>query len=447
MRRTKRIIFFMIFLMMIILPITRAQAVYINSNDYNPDNITTESKSLILVDATSGKILYSKNAFERMFPASTTKLMTAILTLEKCKLTDIATVSHNAVYSIPIGYTHANLVEGENLTIEQLLNVLLIPSANDAAIVLAEHIAGSVENFAVMMNDKAKELGCLDTHFVNPNGIHDENHYSTAYDLSLIGRYAMKFDDIMRIAKVAQYTLPKTNKYDKENRIFNATNGLINKNDEFFYEYATGLKTGYTDKSGSCIVATASKDNINLLEVVLGGESTSSRYRDCIKLFDYGFNNFSYKTLVNHGDIINSITVKGATNETKNLNIIAKNSINLLLKNNFDINTIEKNIQMNENIMAPIAKDSVVGTIQFEVNNETYSTELIAQNDVVESTFGLIVFRVLFIIIVFILFIIIISKLNKNNYKNNNYKKSKSSRSSDSDRGGRFKFTQISEFL
>ncbi len=447
MRRTKRIIFFMIFLMMIILPITRAQAVYINSNDYNPDNITTESKSLILVDATSGKILYSKNAFERMFPASTTKLMTAILTLEKCKLTDIATVSHNAVYSIPIGYTHANLVEGENLTIEQLLNVLLIPSANDAAIVLAEHIAGSVENFAVMMNDKAKELGCLDTHFVNPNGIHDENHYSTAYDLSLIGRYAMKFDDIMRIAKVAQYTLPKTNKYDKENRIFNATNGLINKNDEFFYEYATGLKTGYTDKSGSCIVATASKDNINLLEVVLGGESTSSRYRDCIKLFDYGFNNFSYKTLVNHGDIINSITVKGATNETKNLNIIAKNSINLLLKNNFDINTIEKNIQMNENIVAPIAKDSVVGTIQFEVNNETYSTELIAQNDVVESTFGLIVFRVLFIIIVFILFIIIISKLNKNNYKNNNYKKSKSSRSSDSDRGGRFKFTQISEFL
>ena len=209
---------------LIIMPIT-ILATDINTNDYNPDNITTNSPSVILMDAKTGKILYSKSAFEQRYPASTTKLITAILTLENCKLTDIATVSHDAIFNVPVGYSHASLQEGERLTIEQLLNVLLIPSANDAAFVLAEHIAGSVDNFSEMMNNKAKEIGCLNTHFVNPNGIHNDDHYSTAYDLALIGKYAMQFNDIMRIAMVNQYTLPKTNKYDREDRIFNTTNG------------------------------------------------------------------------------------------------------------------------------------------------------------------------------------------------------------------------------
>lgn len=146
----------------------------------------TYSSACLLMEESTGKILYSKNANSIMYPASTTKIMTAILTLEKCNLSDTAVVSHNAVFSIPSGYSTASLVEGEVLTIEQLLNVLLIPSANDAAVVLAEHIAGSVEAFSDMMNAKAVELGCLNTHFVNPNGIHNENHYSTAYDLALI---------------------------------------------------------------------------------------------------------------------------------------------------------------------------------------------------------------------------------------------------------------------
>ena len=310
MKRLCKILIILIILILIISPINIVLAVEINETDYNPDNLETNSPSIILVDAKTGKILYSKDAFKRMYPASTTKLMTAILTLENCKLTDVATVSHNAIYSIPVGYTHASLREGEELTIEQLLNILLIPSANDSAIVLAEHIAGSVENFAKMMNEKAKEIGCLDTNFVNPNGIHDDNHYSTAYDLSLIGRYAMKFDDIMRIAKVSQYTLPKTNKYDKEDRIFNATNALIDKNETYYYEYATGLKTGYTDKSGSCIVSTAEKNGVELLEVVLGSESITDRYKDCIKLFDYGFENYSYKNLVTSNSVIETVEVK-----------------------------------------------------------------------------------------------------------------------------------------
>ena len=159
-----------------------------SQKDININDITTNSSSCLLMDAKTGKIIYAKNAYEKLYPASTTKLMTAILTLENCKLTDTAIVSHNAIYSIPVGYSHASLKEDEELTIEQLLNVLLIPSANDAAIVLAEHISGSVEEFSKLMNEKAKSLGCLNTNFVNPNGIQNKNHYSTAYDLALIGK-------------------------------------------------------------------------------------------------------------------------------------------------------------------------------------------------------------------------------------------------------------------
>lgn len=156
--RLRRTLIIFIILILIILATNTVFAAEIDKTNYNPDNIKTNSPSIILLDAKTGKILYSKDAFKRMYPASTTKLMTAILTLENCKLTDEATVSHNAIYSIPIGYSHASLKEGEKLTIEQLLNILLIPSANDAAIVLAEHIAGSEEKFVEMMNAKAKEL-------------------------------------------------------------------------------------------------------------------------------------------------------------------------------------------------------------------------------------------------------------------------------------------------
>lgn len=450
MRRTKRIVLITIIFMIILLPFTKVLAADINTNDYNPDNIITKSKAALLVDAKTGKILYSKNAYTPLYPASTTKIMTAILTMENCNLNDVATVSHNAVYSIPVGYTHSNLVEGEQLTIEQLLNVLLIPSANDAAVVLAEHIAGSVENFATMMNNKAKQLGCLNTNFVNPNGIHNENHYSTAYDLSLIGRYAMKFDEIMRIAKIPQYTLPRTNKYNKEDRIFNATNGLIDSNDSDYYEYATGLKTGYTDKAGSCIVATAKKDNVELMAVILGSESVDDRHEDCVNLFNYGFNNYSYKNIVTAGKVIDTVNISDATKETSTLNIITKDTINILIKNSVDLNRIEKNINLKDNLTAPIAKNSVLGTITYTIDGENYSTELIAESSVIESNFEVIIFRALLILLILILFITIIGKLNKprkqkRSYQSSNYGKKKSS--SKSKHGGRYKYTQIHDYL
>ena len=452
MKQLKRIVIFTLIFMMIILPINILLAADIDTNDYNPDNITTNSPSVILMDANTGKILYSKDAFSKMYPASTTKLMTAILTLENCDLNEIVTVSHNAVYSIPVGYSHANLQEGEQLTIEQLLNVLLIPSANDAAVALAEHISGSVEEFANLMNNKAKEIGCLNTHFVNPNGVHNENHYSTAYDLALIGRYAMKFDDIMRIAKVNQYTLPKTNKYNEENRIFNATNGLITENDKYYYPNATGLKTGYTDKAGYCIVATAERDGIELIEVVLGSNTIKERYEDCIKLFDYGFDNYSYQNLVTANEIVNNVEVAGATSETKSLNIVAKSDVSALVKNGTDIDNLKADISIDDNLNAPIAKDTVVGRISYNIDGITYSTDLIAETSVEASNFETIIFRALLIFLILFLLVTILKIINKpRNSKSSHITKhskhGKNSKRTKSKKGGRYKFNQIIDFL
>lgn len=451
MKQLRKIIIFTLIFIMMILPIT-ILAADINTDDYNPDNITTNSPSVILMDAKTGKILYSKNAFEKRFPASTTKLMTAILTLENCKLTDVATVSHNAIYSIPVGYSHASLQEGEELTIEQLLNVLMIPSANDAAIVLAEHIAGSVEKFADMMNNKAKELGCLNTHFVNPNGVHDDNHYSTAYDMALIGKYAMQFDDIMRIAMVNQYTLPKTNKYDREDRIFNTTNGLVTKNDEYYYPETTGIKTGYTDKAGYCIVTTAKKGDVELLEAVLGSETISERYEDCINLFNYGFDNYSYKDLIKAEQLVDTIEIEGATKETKSLKIIAKDDISALVNNKISDDDISKTVDLNDNLSAPIEQNAVVGKLSYEIDGETYSTDLIAFNSVVSSNFETILFRALLIFLILFVLVLILKTINRpRKPRNSNYnygiKHSKKSKRVKSKKGGRYKFTGLTEFL
>jgi len=265
----------------------------------NSSNLRIYSPACILLDAKTGTVLYEKNANTAMYPASTTKLMTAILVLENCKLDDVATVSSNAVLTIPKSYSIADLQIGEQLTIEQLLHVLLIPSANDAANVLAEHVGGSVENFATMMNNKASEIGCTNTHFVNPNGVHNTEHVSTAHDLALIGKYALKFDVIKQIVLKNTYSLPS--KVDGTERNFKCTNELIKESGKYYYEYATGLKTGYTNAAKSCIIASAKKENYELIVVILGGEKTEDyknmRELDCKTLFEYGFNDCNLKEL------------------------------------------------------------------------------------------------------------------------------------------------------
>lgn len=433
MRKNKLIIFIFIFLI---------QFIIFSSPSYaDSSSLKTYCPSCILIEANTGKILYEKNSDKISFPASTTKIMTAILTVENCRLDEIATVSHNAVYSIPYDYTHASLKEGEELTVEQLLYALMLPSANDAAIVLAEHISGSVEEFSNLMNKRAEELGCKNTHFVNPNGIHNKNHTSTAYDLALMGKFAMQNSTIRKIVSTKQFSLPATNKYSKTDRIFNNTNDLLLSSSKYYYEGTTGVKTGYTGEAGNCIVASAKKNGFEVILVVLGGNSTSNgqseRYLDCKTLFDYAFENYSLTTINEKNSVLKQISVAGATKETQNLNVLVKDKIEVFANKNIDLSTLEPEITFNDNLRAPISANSTIGKITYTYDDYIYTSDLIAETQVIASGFLPVLFRILLIFVVlYLLFLLLKTPQNKKNKSKKTYKKRS--------KGGNYKFTQFS---
>lgn len=380
MKYIKKLVFVLLLLIIIL---------YTTDTIATTDYITTYSPTCLLMETKTGNVIYEKNAYEKMYPASTTKIMTAILALENCELTDIATASYEALYTVPIGYANANIKVGEELTIDQLLHVLLIHSANEAANILAEHIAGSVKSFATMMNTKATEIGCLNTHFVNPNGVHDKEHYSTAYDLAIMGRYAMQNETFRKIVSTTFYNLPSTNKYPTNDRVFGTTNELIKK-DNYYYEFCTGVKTGYTDAAKSCIVSSAKKDGVEYIVVILNASSTedglSARYLDCKNLFNYAFEHYSVKTLHEANSILKTTKITNANTATKNLKVIVQNEISVLIKNDKDINNIIPIIELNSELQAPIVENTVIGKITYNIDGNEYTSNLLAGGNVLEST-------------------------------------------------------------
>lgn len=237
---------------------------------------TIYSEGAVLIEKNTETILYEKNSKEKLYPASTTKILTAIIAIEKCDLNEKAVASKEAIYAVPSGYAIANIQVGETFTIEELLNVMLVHSANEAANVIAEHISGSVEEFAKLMNEKARQIGCKNSNFVNSNGIQNENHYSTSYDMALIAKYCMKNDKFREIISLEKCELHTTEIFT-EKRTFKNNNSLIDKNDKYYYEYCIGGKTGYTKEAKNCLVAMSKKDDMELISVVLKGENTETR--------------------------------------------------------------------------------------------------------------------------------------------------------------------------
>lgn len=376
-------------------------------------DITVQCPSVVLIHADTGKILYEKEAYKPMYPASTTKIMTAILVLENAELTDIATVSYDAVMSVPVGYSHANLQIGEQFTIEQLLHVLLIPSANDAANVLAEYVGGSIAEFADMMNQKATEIGCQNTHFVNPSGIHNNDHYSTAYDLALMGQYAMKNDTFRSIVCKTSFSLPATNQYSSDDRVFITTNDLLrintsSKPDNYYYPYAIGIKTGFTTPARNCLVAQSSRDGLDFIVTVLGGTQNTSgisqRYSDTIQLFNYAYENYTIKKVKNASSLVKSIEIKDATQSTKDLNLLIKDEISVLIPKQDIDKTILPQITLKENLEAPIAQGEVVGHIQYIIEDIVYESDLLAETAVEKENILFIFLKIL--LIAFLLFVI-----------------------------------------
>lgn len=386
----------------------------------NINDIEILSETCILIDADTGKIIYDKDSHKKMYPASTTKIMTAILTIEKCNLTDHVTISSSAVTGFPSDYVTAPLQPGETFTIEQLLNVLLIPSANDAANVLAEHISGSIDDFSNLMNEKAKEIGCQNTHFVNPSGFHDDNHYSTAYDLSLIAKYAMKNEIFKNIVCKTSCELPKTNYYTYD-REFETTNELLINNEDdsynYYYKYANGIKTGYTEYANHCLIAGAKKDNLQLICVTLGSDYSytgkSDRAEDCINLFDFAFENYNTKTFLKKDSVIKQIDFTLNNSETKTLNIVPKND--LILKTTTNIDEVLPDIRIYEDLVVPIIKDDIVGTIEYDIDNNHYTIDLIANNNILNPFPLELLFRILNIIILSIILFILLKIIKKKN--------------------------------
>lgn len=350
-----------------------------------------------------GQILYERNSNQKLYPASLTKVLTSVVVMENCNLDDNVTVNQTALDSVEFGYITANLKAGEIFTVEQLLNILMVSSANDAALILAEHVSGSVENFCKLMNETAIKIGCTNSNFVNPNGVHHENHYSTAHDLTLIAKYSLQFDELKELYKKTYYKLPATDLYQKEDRIFSTTNELILSGSTNYYRYAKGLKTGFTTPAGYCLIGYASKDGLELITVLLNCITSDNRYLETKNLLDYGFKDFSYKKFATKGNSIETVVVKGATNDTKKLNLILDNDITITVKNDLDISTIEREIQTQDKIKAPIAKGTVLGSVTYTVNGIKYSANLVAENDVKSSHMFLkfiIFFMAMFVILV-----------------------------------------------
>lgn len=256
-----------------------------------PTGPVVGAEAAILVEAETGVILYEKNIHQQEYPASTTKILTTLMASELCAMDEVVSFSHDAVFDTPRDSSHIAMDVGQELTMEQCLNAILIRSANEVCFAVAEHITGTTDwsVFAEMMNKRAEELGCLNSNFVNPNGLPDENHYTTAYDLAMIGRAFFSNEMLCRITTTRRMEFPATDKLPLGKLEVNQMK--IIPGGEYAYEYLVGCKTGYTDAARSCLVSCAEKDGMKLICVVLKDESPY-QYEDTISLFNYGFSNF-----------------------------------------------------------------------------------------------------------------------------------------------------------
>lgn len=268
-----------------------------------PQAPETVSGSVILIDADTGAVLYQKNPHEKGYPASTTKILTGLLTIENCSMDEIVTFSAAAANSVVYGDASIGTKTGEQYTVEQALYALLLHSANEIGYGLAEHVSGSLDAFVDMMNERAKELGAIHTHFANASGLHDDNHYTTAYDMAMIARGCYNNSTFVNIdSTYTTYTIPPTNMTSQPRYITHRHKML--KNRAYYYEYCKGGKTGFTDEAGNTLVTFAEKDDMRLICVCFKSTETD-RFTDTRALFDWGFTNF--KKITASGGSVSSL--------------------------------------------------------------------------------------------------------------------------------------------
>lgn len=269
----------------------------IESNELKnwPQGQAVYAASAVVMDLDTSALLYSKNAYEARYPASITKIMTAMIVIEHTGMDEEITFSE-VVYDIEADSSHAGIKPGEKMTIRQALNALMLESANDAANGLAEYVAGSVSGFAQMMNDKARELGCVNTHFTNPHGLHNEDHYTCAYDMALIAQAAYQIPEFRELASTTLFYCPETNETEEE-RYFLNHHQMIQEDSEYYADWCTGGKNGYTSDAWNTLVTYGEKNGLRLVCVVLRETGARQAYLETTDLMNYGFDNFSQKQM------------------------------------------------------------------------------------------------------------------------------------------------------
>ncbi|WP_295866944.1 D-alanyl-D-alanine carboxypeptidase family protein [uncultured Oscillibacter sp.] len=356
-----------------------------------------QAKAALLVDWDTETVLYAKNEHTELYPASLTKIMTALLTLEavdqgKLALDQELTATASALDGLAADGSTAGIKVGETMTVENYLKCMLIVSANEACDVLAEGVSGSVSAFVDAMNARAAELGCKNTHFVNPNGLHDSQHYTSAWDLYLITREALKHPEFMAVCDMGVAEIPATNL--SESRRLRTTNYLLSnwRAAGYLYPDAHGIKTGSTSEAGHCLVSSATRGSRSLISVVLGadrvvgenGVADVKSFSETSRLFEWGFANFSTQTVLTELDMLADVPV--ALSKIDSVAVHPDREVTLVLPNDVGPEDLERKLTLEENVQAPVSAGQELGSVELSRNGTVYvSVPLVALNDVEAS--------------------------------------------------------------
>lgn len=360
--------------LLIIIPFTKA-----NGKALNPTLFNLNCKSSLLMEYSTGNIIYENNSHEKYAPASVTKVMTMLLAMEavdngQVKLNDKATISARAK---SMGGSTMYLETGELRTIEELIKGVSIESANDAAVALGEYIGGSEEAFIQRMNARAKELGMNDTNFVNPTGFYDANHYTSAYDIAIMSRELLKHSKILDYTSIWMETISEGRKEPFT---------LVNRNKMIKgYPGCDGLKTGYITESKYCISSTAKRGDIRFISIIMGAPSWKERNEMAGKLLDYGFSKFESVKLAKKGEVIEEIKLPKCKPDL--VKILAKEDLNVIYEKGNKVN-IEKKVQINTNLKLPLKKGDTIGRIEaIDGDKVLNEIEVVVDSDIKKMNF------------------------------------------------------------
>lgn len=387
--RSKSIIFFIIFIILASTICFATDSIYVWSNNNSTNStlqtvsnvednnsLNLESGSAILIEQTTGKVLYSHNSHEKLRPASVTKVMSILLIMEaidsgKITLDTQVPCSENAH---SMGGSQIWLDTTETLTVKDMLKSICVVSANDCTVAMAEYLAGSEEAFVQMMNTKAKQLGMNDTIFKNCHGIDEDGHVTSAYDISLMSKELLN-----NHPEITEYTTIWMDSIrDGQSELVN-TNKLVRN-----YQGATGLKTGSTSLALYNLSASATRDGLSLIAVIMKAPTTKIRFGEATKLLDYGFANYTSKSFGAKGDIIQTVNVNKGIEKT--VNVVLEEEASVLIKKG-DTGNITQNVVINENILAPIKQGDVLGKIEFKAGDEIIiEKNLVAEKDIEKTT-------------------------------------------------------------